>query len=126
MIVGMEGRRLSDPVRDRRIERAVELVAPEVLFEELSLGDERTAAVVRGREQVSAVLDREDDEFPISNAFGISSVPTVFLIERDGTISRVIEGWVKKDIESLGAIAGVLWLLPSPVLRLRELPEVEE
>ena len=29
-------------------------------------------------------------------------------------------------IASLGAIAGVLWLLPSPVLRLRELPAVEE
>ena len=29
-------------------------------------------------------------------------------------------------VASLGAIAGVLWLLPSPVLRLRELPEVEE
>ena len=61
MIVGMEGQRLSDPVRDRRIQRAVELVAPEVLFEELPLGGDRTAAVVRGREQVSAVLDREDD-----------------------------------------------------------------
>jgi MFS family permease len=29
-------------------------------------------------------------------------------------------------IASVGAIAGVLWLLPSPILRLRELPEVEE
>jgi MFS family permease len=29
-------------------------------------------------------------------------------------------------IASVGAIAGVLWLLPSPLLRLRELPEVEE
>jgi len=29
-------------------------------------------------------------------------------------------------VASLGAIAGVLWLLPSPVLRLRDLPEVEE
>jgi MFS family permease len=29
-------------------------------------------------------------------------------------------------IASIGAIAGVLWLLPSPVLRLRELPDVEE
>ncbi len=28
-------------------------------------------------------------------------------------------------IASLGAIAGVLWLLRSPVLRLRELPEQE-
>jgi MFS family permease len=29
-------------------------------------------------------------------------------------------------IASIGAVAGVLWLLPSPILRLRELPEVEE
>jgi len=29
-------------------------------------------------------------------------------------------------IASVGAIAGALWLLPSPVLRLRELPEQEE
>jgi predicted MFS family arabinose efflux permease len=29
-------------------------------------------------------------------------------------------------IASVGAIAGVLWLLPSPLPRLRELPEVEE
>jgi len=29
-------------------------------------------------------------------------------------------------IGSVGAIAGALWLLPSPVMRMRELPEVEE
>jgi MFS family permease len=29
-------------------------------------------------------------------------------------------------IASLGAIAGVLWLLPSPLMRLRDLPDVEE
>jgi len=29
-------------------------------------------------------------------------------------------------IASVGAIAGVLWLLPSPVMRMRDLPEVEE
>jgi peroxiredoxin len=53
------------------------------------------------------LLDREENGFAVSNAFGISSVPTTFLIERDGTVSRVIEGWVKKDIESLAAMAGV-------------------
>jgi 3-deoxy-7-phosphoheptulonate synthase len=61
MIVGMEGQYTRDQVRDRRIERIVELVAPETLFEELPLGDERAAAVVRGREQVAAVLDGADD-----------------------------------------------------------------
>jgi peroxiredoxin len=53
------------------------------------------------------LLDREENDFAASNAFGISIVPTMFLVERDGTISRVIEGWVKKDIESLGGLAGV-------------------
>jgi peroxiredoxin len=53
------------------------------------------------------LLDREENGFPASNAFGISSVPTMFLIERDGTVSRVIQGWVKQDIEWLANTAGV-------------------
>ena len=53
------------------------------------------------------LLDSEENAFPLSNAFGISSVPTMFLIERDGTVSRVIEGWVKQDIEALAGLAGV-------------------
>jgi peroxiredoxin len=54
------------------------------------------------------LLDGEDSGFLASNAFGISSVPTMFLIERDGTISRAIEGWRKKEIEWLGTKAGVV------------------
>jgi peroxiredoxin len=53
------------------------------------------------------LLDREEDEFPASNAYGISSVPTLFLIERDGTVARAIEGWQRKQIEWLGGLAGV-------------------
>jgi hypothetical protein len=30
----------------------------------------------------------------------------MFLIERDGVVARVIEGWSKRDIESLGELAG--------------------
>jgi len=52
------------------------------------------------------LLDAEDDGFPASNAFGISSVPSLFLVEPDGAVSRVIEGWQKKEMESLGARAG--------------------
>jgi peroxiredoxin len=52
------------------------------------------------------LLDREENGFAASNAFGLSSVPTLFLIERDGTISQVIEGWSKQDIERLAGIAG--------------------
>jgi peroxiredoxin len=52
------------------------------------------------------LLDPED-AFPTSNAYGISTVPTMFLVEPDGSILRVIEGWVKREIEWLAAKAGV-------------------
>ena len=53
------------------------------------------------------LLDSEEAGFVISNAFGISSVPTLFLIETDGSIGRVIEGWSKSEIQHLGELAGV-------------------
>jgi len=59
------------------------------------------------------LLDSEDDEFPASNAYGISSVPTIFVVERDGTISSVSEGWDRRDIAALGERAGTNPLRPS-------------
>jgi len=53
------------------------------------------------------LLDSEKAGFPVSNTFGISMVPTMFLVETDGSISRVSEGWRKSDIEKLGALAGI-------------------
>ena len=53
------------------------------------------------------LLDTEASGFRVSNAFGISVVPTLFLVERDGTISQVTEGWKKSAIEQLGVRAGV-------------------
>jgi peroxiredoxin len=52
------------------------------------------------------LLDSARSGYLASNAFGISSVPTAFLIERDGGIASVIEGWSKREIESLGGLAG--------------------
>ncbi len=59
------------------------------------------------------LLDTEESGFPVSNAFGISSVPSMFLVECDGTISHVVEGWQKKEIEWLGGKAGVRPFRPS-------------
>jgi peroxiredoxin len=55
---------------------------------------------------VPMLLDSEEG-FEVSNAFGISSVPTLFLVEPEGVISRVVEGWQKKEIDWLGERAGV-------------------
>ena len=56
---------------------------------------------------IPTLLDAARDGYAVSNAFGISNVPTAFLIARDGSISRVIEGWDKREIEWLGRQAGV-------------------
>ncbi len=61
MVIGTGKEATRDLVRDQRIERVVELVPPAVLLEELPLGEERAREVVRGREEVVAVLDGDDD-----------------------------------------------------------------
>lgn len=53
------------------------------------------------------LLDTEDAGYPASNAYGISSVPSLFLVETDGVVSRVIEGWRRQEIEWLGSRLGV-------------------
>jgi peroxiredoxin len=53
------------------------------------------------------LLDSEESGFPASNDYGISSVPTMFLVGPDGAVSHVIEGWNKKEIAWLGDRAGV-------------------
>jgi peroxiredoxin len=44
--------------------------------------------------------------YPVSNAFGISSVPSLFLIEQDGTVAWVEEGFSRQGLEMLGTRAG--------------------
>jgi peroxiredoxin len=60
----------------------------------------------------ATLLDAEDEDFPASNAYGISSVPTMFLVEPDGAISQVIEGWNRKDMEALGEAVGMTLFRP--------------
>jgi 3-deoxy-7-phosphoheptulonate synthase len=51
----------NDPVRDRRIEQVVPLVTPALVLHELPLTEQRAEVVARGRAEISAVLDGEDD-----------------------------------------------------------------
>ena len=48
------------------------------------------------------LLDEGSEGYPVSNAFGISSVPSLFLIETDGAISHSFAGFSKRDFESIG------------------------
>jgi 3-deoxy-7-phosphoheptulonate synthase len=50
-----------DQVRDQRISHVVPLVTPALILHELPLGDERTEVVLRGRSEISAILNGTDD-----------------------------------------------------------------
>ena len=45
-----------------------------------------------------------DDEkgYVVSNAYGLTSVPTIFLIDTDGTVKVSSMGFDKKDLETIG------------------------
>jgi peroxiredoxin len=48
----------------------------------------------------SVLLD-ETDNYPVSNAYGLTNVPTVFWIAQDGEIEVSSVGWVKADFEQI-------------------------
>ena len=50
--------------------------------------------------------------YPASNAYEISHVPSMFLVERDGTISWSLEGFSRRDLDQVGRKFGVVPFLP--------------
>jgi len=48
------------------------------------------------------LLDASSEGYPASNGYGITSVPSFFLVEQDGTISKSFQGFSKRDLEELG------------------------
>lgn len=53
------------------------------------------------------LLDEAKKGYPVSNEFGISTVPTFFVVEADGSISKAFIGFSKRDLEELGQRMGV-------------------
>jgi peroxiredoxin len=45
------------------------------------------------------LLDEKKNQYPVSSAYGLTNVPTVFWIARDGTIEISSVGWDRKDFE---------------------------
>jgi len=58
-------------------------------------------------------LDLRDTGYTASNAFGITHVPSVFVIEPGGHVSHSWSGFSKKDMEDLAARAGMAKLFQS-------------
>lgn len=60
-----------------------------------------TAAFIKEYKITFPVLLDDTNSYPVSNAYGLTNVPTVFWIAQDGEIEISSVGWVKKDMEEL-------------------------
>jgi len=67
------------------------------------------------------LLDQKEKNYPASNAYGLTNVPTIFLIETDGTVKISCMGFDKKDLESLvAALAEHRKVAPAALFRNEE------
>jgi peroxiredoxin len=60
-----------------------------------------TAAFVKEFGVTFPVLLDDTDSYPVSNAYGLTNVPTFFWIAQDGEIEVSSVGWVKADFEAI-------------------------
>jgi peroxiredoxin len=58
------------------------------------------------------LLDKEEEGYPASNAYGLTNVPSLFLIEPNGRISQAAMGFDKKALEALGVRLGAAPFVP--------------
>jgi peroxiredoxin len=65
-----------------------------------------TAAFTKEFGVTFPVLLDDTDKYPVSNAYGLTNVPTVFWIAQDGEIEISSVGWVKADFEQVSRKMG--------------------
>jgi peroxiredoxin len=80
-----------------------------------------TAFFLREYEVTFPVLLDDTDSYPVSNAYGLTNVPTVFWIAQDGEIEISSVGWARRDIEEINRRAAeTIGDGPQPVFRPNE------
>ena len=76
-----------------------------------AISQDDESATARFREKLGitlpTLLDRAEERYPASNGFGITNVPSLFLLEQDGNIAHAGHGFQKQEIEELGNRSGV-------------------
>jgi len=48
-------------------------------------------------------IDNDANQYKVSNAYGLTNVPTLFYIARDGEIEISSVGWLKADVDAVNA-----------------------
>ena len=62
------------------------------------------------------VLLDPQENYPVSNAYGLTNVPTVFWVAQDGEIEVSSVGWVKADFEEISRKMAELRNIPPAVV----------
>ena len=66
-------------------------------------------------------LDEKEKGYPASNAYGLTNVPTVFLIDADGSVRVSSMGFVKDELERIASeLAERRRIAPAPLFRSNE------
>jgi peroxiredoxin len=60
-----------------------------------------TALFIKEFKLTFPVLLDDTDTYPVSNAYGLTNVPSIFWIDADGTIEISSVGWVKQEVEEI-------------------------
>ena len=72
-----------------------------VTFLGISQDDARATRNFAKEYGVTFPLAVDENGYPVSNAYGLTNVPTVFLIDTDGTVKVSCMGFDKKDLENI-------------------------
>ena len=67
-----------------------------------------TAAFIKEYGVTFPILLDDTHSYPVSNAYGLTNVPSIFWIAPDGEIEISSVGWIRKDIEELDRRAAQL------------------
>ena len=80
-----------------------------------------TAAFLKEFGVTFPVLLDEAGKYPVSNAYGLTNVPTIFWIAQDGEVEVASVGWVKADFEQINRrMAEAGKASPAPMFRAGE------
>ena len=69
----------------------------------ISQDDARATKIFAKEYGVTFQMLLDEEGYPVSNAYGLSNVPTTFLIDTDGKVKISSMGFDKKDLETIAA-----------------------
>jgi len=88
------------------LERLYERYGGAATFLGISQDDSRATEKFAAEYGITFPLALDTKGYATSNAYGLTNVPTIFLIETDGSVKLISMGFVKKDLEAIASKLG--------------------